>query len=351
MPVARLGSVSDAAFPWSPGAATGVGSLPGDDIGEAMRLVMGELPDLPHLPELPARGPGADLVGRGASLLVDLHVDLQPAGWRLVSRPGVDERRARDLLARDLDTAEALAGAHDGPFKVQIAGPWTLAASLELTRGGRVLSDQGAVRDVVASLVDGVRGHLADVRRRLPRAALVLQVDEPALPAVLAGRVPTASGFGALSAVETPTAAAALRDVLAVADEADAVPVVHCCAAAPPLTVLADAGARGVSVDATRLSARDDDAVGVLVERGVALFLGLVPGLGPGVAPKPADVVAPARQLWRRLGFDPQRLPESVVVTPACGLGTASEGWARTAMRLVRQAGRILAEAPEGMRT
>ena len=47
---------------WGP--ATGVGSLPGTDPVEALRLVTGELPDFPHLPELPDRGAGADLIGR-----------------------------------------------------------------------------------------------------------------------------------------------------------------------------------------------------------------------------------------------------------------------------------------------
>ena len=98
------GAVTD--LPWPPGAATGVGSLPGTDPAEAVRVVLGELPDLPHLPELPARGLGADMIGRGAALLVDLPVDVQPSGWRLVDRPGRDARRAADLLARDLDALE-----------------------------------------------------------------------------------------------------------------------------------------------------------------------------------------------------------------------------------------------------
>ena len=46
-------------WPWSAGAATGIGSLPGTDIVDAVALVFGELPDLPFLPELPRRGPGA----------------------------------------------------------------------------------------------------------------------------------------------------------------------------------------------------------------------------------------------------------------------------------------------------
>ncbi|MDQ1679512.1 MAG: hypothetical protein QOI42_371, partial [Frankiaceae bacterium] len=33
-------------------AATGVGSLPGTDMRAAVRLVLDELPDLPHVPEL-----------------------------------------------------------------------------------------------------------------------------------------------------------------------------------------------------------------------------------------------------------------------------------------------------------
>ena len=70
--------------------------------------MLGELPDLPHLPELPARGPGADMIGRTAALLIDLPVDLQPSGWRLADRPGRDLRRPRDLLARDLDALEDL---------------------------------------------------------------------------------------------------------------------------------------------------------------------------------------------------------------------------------------------------
>ena len=37
--------------------ATGIGSIPGRGLhDEALRAVLGELPDLPHLPEVPARG-------------------------------------------------------------------------------------------------------------------------------------------------------------------------------------------------------------------------------------------------------------------------------------------------------
>ncbi len=220
--------------PWPTGAATGVGSLPGTDPREAVRLVLGELPDLPHLPELPARGPGADLVGRGAALLADLYVDLQPAGWRLVPRPGVDLRRARDLLERDLDALTEAAEGYAGALKLQAAGPWTLAAEVELPRGDKALSDPGAVRDIAGALAEGLDAHLADVRRRVPGATLLVQLDEPALPAVLRAHVPTASGFATLRAVDAVTTAERLRTVLAAVAIAGALPLVHCCAPAPP---------------------------------------------------------------------------------------------------------------------
>ncbi|GAA4127832.1 methionine synthase [Actinomadura keratinilytica] len=334
-------------FPWAVGSATGVGSYPGDDPAEALRIVLGELPELPHLPELPDRGPGADLTGRTAGLLVDLPVHLQPSGWRFADRPGRDLRRARDHLARDLDVLEELAGGHDGPFKIQVCGPWTLAATIELRHGDRALRDPGAVRDLAASLAEGVAGHVAEVRRRLPDARILLQLDEPALPAVLAGRVPTASGFSRLPAVEPPVAEQHLRQVIETASAGDAAfPVVHCCARDVPYGLLRGAGAKAISVDLALVPERHDDAVGETIDAGVGLWLGAVPGTDTAL-PALKDTAEPVRNLWRRLGFPPARLAEQVVVTPACGLAGASPRYVRAAVKRCRDTARMLFEAAE----
>jgi methionine synthase II (cobalamin-independent) len=202
------------------------------------------------------------------------------------------------------------------------------------------VADRGATRDLAASLAEAAREHLANVARRLPAARLVLQLDEPALPAVLAGSVPTESGFGRVAAIEP----LAVRDGLATLVAAVDVPVVvHCCASTPPIRLLADSGAAAVSVDVAQQL--DLDEVGVLVERDVRLWLGVVPALGPGVPPTVRAVLAPVREMWRRLTFAPERLVASVVLTPACGLAGASDGWSRTALRLVTQSAGALAEA------
>ena len=191
-------------FPWPPGTATGIGSMPGTDPMEACRVVFGELPDLPYLPELPNRGVGADMIGRAAALLVGMPVQATASGWKLADRPGRDARRAAGFLSQDLDTLEEVASGYSGPLKIGICGPWTLAASLELSRSvNPALADPGAVADLTASLAEGVANHAADVRKRVPGATLIVQLDEPSLPAALSGRVPTASRLTAVAAIDS----------------------------------------------------------------------------------------------------------------------------------------------------
>jgi methionine synthase II (cobalamin-independent) len=317
---------------WGP--ASGVGSLPGTDPAEALRVVLGELPDFPYLPELP--DPGADMVGRTAALLVDLFVDLTPAGWRLVPRPGVDLRRAHEFLARDLDAVHEVAEAYTGPLKVQAAGPWTLASSLERTRGDRAVVDAGARRDLAQSLAEGIAAHVAAVSARVPGARIVVQLDEPSVPAVLLGALPTVSGFGKLAAVEASVVEQELAAVIA------AVPhpvVVHCCANRAPIDLFRAAGADGVSVDIGQV--QDLDAIGSAVEAGTHLLLGVIPATdAPLAAPK--ATASRMSALWNELGFPAEQLPEAVTLTPACGLAGATPAYARAAMAHVREAAKYL---------
>ncbi|GAA4992555.1 methionine synthase [Actinopolymorpha pittospori] len=348
--------------PWRSGAATGVGSLPYDDPIEATRVVLGELPDFPHLPELPMRGPGSDMVGRACALLVELGVDLQPSGWRLTAGEGLDQRRARSVLAQDLDALEELTQGYAGPLKLQVTGPWTLAASLERPRGGRVVGDYGARRDVSQSLTEGLAAHIAGVRRRVPGAEVVVQLDEPSLPAVLRGSVPTASGFSRYRPIEESEGTELLRGMIERISAEQALPVVHSCAAGVPFELLRRAGARGLSFDLAMLGEADLEPLATAVEDGVALLVGAVPAVRPeepptraaanGRGPRPAgppgsndaEVTRTVQSFWRRMGFAADEAANGAVVTPSCGLAGADPGWARTAMTLARTAAAHLAD-------
>jgi methionine synthase II (cobalamin-independent) len=321
--------------------ATGVGSMPGTDdraYREAVRTVLGELPDLPHVPELPGRGVWAGMAGRALGLVDGIGADLQPAGWRLTDAPGVDQRRARSLLAQDLDQVEEQAQGRAGAFKVQVTGPWTLAATVEKPRGDKVLSDHGARRDLAQALAEGVRGHLYDVRRRLPDVdRLVVQVDEPSLSAVIGGGVPTASGFSGHRSVHLPEASAALAWVFEAISDSGAEPWLHSCADAP-LDLVRAAGARGLSVDADVLSAADLDVLAEALEAGETVVLGVVPSTDPAAAPSDAQVTERVLRLLDMVGLDPEAVGDRLVLSGTCGFAGASYDWSRRALTTLRTA-------------
>ena len=334
--------------------------MPGTDPAEAMRVVAGELPDFPHLPELPDRGPGADLTGRTAALLVEIPVEVTPRGWRLAERPGRDLARARTMLSSDLDAMEEVLDGFRGTLKIQVCGPWTLAATLELTRTMNVaIADPGAVADLTASLAEGVAAHVSELTKRVPGARLVVQLDEPALSAVAGGEVPTASGLSRIAPIEADVLRERLAQVIASTGKYT---VVHSCSTAVPFGIIRAAGAGALSFDLSQLRRGEEDAVAEAAEAGLGLLTGVIPAVpapeaGPArpAAPAgPGDGSAEARQaaervisLWRRLGLPLETCPEQAVITPACGLAGASPAQARAALTRCREAGSMLAELIE----
>jgi methionine synthase II (cobalamin-independent) len=327
---------------------TGIGSWPGTDQADATKIAFAECPDLPYLPELPARGPGAQLVGRGAALLTGLAVDLQPAGWRLADAPGRDARQARSLLRQDLDVLEEVAQGYVGPVKVSVAGPWTLAAALERPRGDRVVADHGARRDVSQSLTDGIGALVGELRRRLPDVALVVQLDEPLLPAVLTGSLSTASGFSRHRSVDRPEVTEAYSELVAhlahLAPDAPATPVVvHCCAAGAPVALLREGGVAGVALDLGQMGTGTWDEVGEGLSEGLWFGAGALPTDGSGPLARPDAVASRVLARLEELGLDAEAGLRTVL-TPACGLAGLDGEHALAALRVLRSAADIVTD-------
>ncbi len=329
-------------------AYTGIGSLPGDDFASAVRMTFEKVPDFPYLPELPARGPWAAMIGRGLGLPSGLAADFQAGEWRLADAPGIDQRRARACWRDDLDQLEDNAQGFTGRFKVAVTGPWTLAANLGVAHTGRVLADLGARRDLGQSLAESVAELLFDLQRRLPGAALVLQIDEPSLPSVAAGAVPTPGGFFRHRAVDLPEISAALGWVSAAARPVTEEVILHSCApwigpgkAWPLASLLGERGAglSGVSLDVDTLSGDGLDALGVAADAGAQLYLGVLP---TGVAPLSADRLTDRTlRLVERLG-NPSA--SALTLTPACGLFSWSPAQVLTGFAALRTVADRLAD-------
>ena len=202
---------------------------------------------------------------------------------------------------------------------------------------------------------------------------MLVQLDEPSLPAVLAGSLPTASGWGTVRSVPAPDAQDLLRDLVS----GLGVPVVvHCCAANPPVRLLAATGVAGIGIDATLPVFSGPtavpaalDALGEVWDAGIPLLLGLVPavprrraaepghepraeaaqtprpgrpGDRPCCAPSPA---APSTWPTARASTAPASPTWPFPPRPAGWPGATPE-WARRAMTLSRSSARRSSTRP-----
>ena len=331
--------------------ASGVGSWPGTAARQAAEVVVGELADaLAHIVELPARGVGADMLGRAGALLIDVAIDTVPRGYRIASRPGAVTRRAISLLDEDMDALEEaweVAGLRGGQrvVKVQAPGPVTLAAGLELANGHRAITDPGARRDLAASLAEGVAGHRAALARRLD-TPVVVQFDEPSLPAALGGQLTGVTALSPVAALDEAVAGALLDMCVSVVGGGV---VLHSCAAGLPWDLLQRSTIGAISIDAGTLCAADLDGIAAFVESGRTVVLGVVPGTAPERRPSAEEVATSVVAVTDRLGFARSALRDRIGITPACGLADATPQWARTAIGLARKAAEAFAEDPEAI--
>ncbi|MEZ2389016.1 hypothetical protein AB6813_05600 [bacterium RCC_150] len=323
--------------------ATALGPWPGTDPVEATRIIRGELgsPHLPFLAELPDRGVGSDALGRTASLLVEMAVDVQPHGWRLVDRPGKDSLRAKSALATDINVLADIAGSEDSPaeaFKIQLRGPLSLAAGLFLHNGERALLDYGARRDITESLAAGIADHISRLRAAVPGAEIVVQLDEPEISSVLAGTIPTASGYRTLRSIPAEEVTGAWRRVIeelraaGVSETVVSVPEIE----APIQQVLAS-GADGVALPLKALTTRQWEQLAVAVEAGKRLWAGAVPTDDVTARlPHTTALVETVWRPWRQLGLPPSSLG-AVRVTPSTGLAGHSPSAAKDVLARLTQ--------------
>ena len=142
------------------------------------------------------------------------------------------------------------------------------------------------------------------VAAAVPGARLVVQLDEPDIAAVLAGTIPTSSGYRTLRAV----AGAGSHGVVAAWSSTPcgrpgppkssiAVPEIE----APFDRILA-AGADGIAVPLKALTSRQWEQLAGAVEADKRLWAGAL-DVGKGTLPKVPDVVESVWRPWRQLGL------------------------------------------------
>ncbi|HEY0217340.1 MAG TPA: hypothetical protein VGC57_13205 [Cellulomonas sp.] len=315
---------------------SGLGPWPGTEPLEAQQTVLGDLADLrdgidglPWLVRLPDRGPFDTLAAAdGLGLLVDLPAELGVHGWQLADRPGRDATR---LAAQQRERTDVLAIAghgYAGPLVVPVCGPLTLAASVYLARGDRAVGDAGATAEIVDSLAAGAVQHLAAVRRAVPGAEPVLLVHEPMLAQVVAGVLPTFSGYARLRAVPGPVAAERLgRFVTLLRDGGAGTVVVHVGTGTGVLPAVRSAGVDAVGLEVAGLDERRWEQVAEVVEQGTALWAQVPrPATSQCAGPDVRGVADSVLVGWGRVGLERRRLRDVVLVAPGATAVAAGAG-------------------------
>jgi methionine synthase II (cobalamin-independent) len=233
----------------------------------------------------------------------------------------------------------------DRTVKVQACGPITLAAQIELPSGHRAITDEGAVRDLAASLAEGVAAHRAEVSRRLD-SPVVVQLDEPSLSPALAGRLTGVTSLTPVHPIDESVALGLLDDCVAAAGGEVAL---HSCHPDLPWSMLRRSTFHTVSIDASAPGRVDFDGLGEFVDAGRNVVLGIIPVTAPPVPPSAREIAETAAALTDRLGFPRAVLAERVGVTPTCGLAGATPEWARTAVELAQKVADAFADDPEAI--
>ena len=305
----------------------GLGELPGASIIAAADIVAGETGDLRQLPILPARG--VDVVGLTTGILPGINVDAGPRSWVLSTRPQLRTRRIWDRVEADLDQCEQAWGTRIDAVKIQLAGPWTLSASIELSNGHRALTDTGALRDLTESLIAGIQDYSADVRARFDTEVYV-QLDEPLLAQVRDGSLSGTSQFDEIPSIND----ADLGERLAGVIERAEVRYLNQTGYPPLWKVAQVAGVETcqVTLDTVRGSEQYDGM-------GHALAAGMRVGLGmtrAGDDRDPRHLAVDVARMWDELGLDRTLLTHAVDVHPCGGLANCTLLDAAAALRTAR---------------
>lgn len=337
----------------------GLGPMPGINPHKAAEIIIGECLD-GHvaLPQLPARGLGADLIGRTAVLMADLNVDRGARSWKIAGRAGRLQSRARDFLARDIDACEEMWATSPQLVRLVAAGPWTMAASVETAGGRLVATDHGAVSYFAESLAAGLIFQAADVRRRFDCAVEVLLV-EPMLSAVARGTVRAPSMMlgvnGYLPAVGSREIAEEYRRLTTelLNDGIETVIAVEKIDGIN-LRAISDSGATGLWIPHTELSTNANlDFVAAAVDKGLELQLGIVPVhvaqrdefSGEAIGSSPRGVAEQAARLWEELGYSHQDRATKLSIAPVSGFAHSDVDETIVQLRAGRETAELMRRA------
>ena len=339
-------------------AATGIGSVPFQDIKDTCQDILEHLPAMPFWPQFVKRSYLEDMTiqfseglplleviekkrsiaissaGNAESELVTFyeHFLAQDTEYFAVSRtyaPGL--YALLDLINRGL--------AHGPYIKGQTIGPVTFAAGITDVNGNSVLHNPELLEAMVRGLAIKALWQVKKLASSGKKAMIFL--DEPYL-----------SGFGsAFSPIQRHQVIDLLRTViLYLKENSDALIGIHCCGNTD-WSMIAEAGPDIINFDAFEYMdyflLYPDDIVRFIREGGT-LAWGIVPTTNFTGDESEEELYARLEGGLNRVyewGIEPDMLAKRSILTPACGMGTMAPEAARRDLDLLSQLSKKLSQS------
>jgi hypothetical protein len=323
--------------------ATGIGSMPFEDVDRAVELSLTSLPEAPFWPQLPGLGlneqmeiqysegmPRAKIDREKGRMYVDTSGDYSEEfaefyeAYMVAMDPeeGDGDCSAAAIspaFARGLHVMERTLASRRRklPFvKVQVTGPCSFALTI-VDENKRALYYNEEFRDVVVkALAMKCRWQ---IQKFAPYAEKVICfIDEPIL---------SAFGSSTYVSVKREDVVGLVGEVVEAIHADDALAGIHCCGNTE-WSIPIDAGADIVNFDAFEFGdtiAMYPDAVKELFGRGGYLAWGVVPTSAAIRTSSVEELAAHFEKVMNNLadkGLDKESIADHAIVTPSCGTGS-----------------------------
>jgi hypothetical protein len=337
--------------------ATGIGSMPHPKVDDALRIVLGNIPDAPFWPQLPARGLNEQMEVQYSEGLPRVVID-RAKGRMYIDTTGDTSMELaafyERFLAEEIDyfqispefsqgiyameAALAAAGRRWPYVKVQTTGPISFGLTIVDEAKRAIYYNPEFIDVVVKALAMKCRWQIRKFGRFAER--VICFVDEPIL---------SAFGSSTYVSVTREDVVAKLGEVIEAIHAEGALAGVHCCGNTE-WSIPIDAGVDIVNFDAFDYGetiALYPEAVKRHLESGKALAWGVVPTNSAKIRVQTVEsLVATFDRLVANLakvtGLEAGRIARQAMITPSCGTGSLPVADAERVFSLLGQTSQAL---------
>ena len=339
------------------GLATGVGSLPHQDVDSALDLIFKYIPNIPFWPQLPQLNPREGMIAQFSENIPCLKINDSGVYFDPQGKEESLEKFYEKTIAEDLDYFKISNAYSSGLYKfherlsamdlkeiefikLQVTGPFTFAAGINDELGVSLLHDNVLMQAVLRALK--MKALWQVNKFRVFNKKMIMFIDEPYLGC-----------FGsAYTPINRETVVSGLLEFTEGLKSEDVLIGVHCCGNTDWSMFTEASGIDIINFDAFDYQDKFvlyADNIRSFLSRGGIICWGIVPTQNFTGEEDAGLLIRKIRQgiegLTRR-GIGEKLIEERLLLSPACGLGTFSVHKSEKVFQLLSETSNLIKSNP-----